>query len=592
MARCGCHCTPTRLVGASALLGAVMVIIAAVSGYGRTYVRYYVDDRVGGNGNGNHHPDASGGGSFSLRGAPSNAPLTFPSNPVESGSEDPYASLQQIVGDGEGDDDGDDDDDDGATSPSPTNKWTAWLQDAADVMAEWWFGANEDKDTPPNPTSDDANDADSVDAMMMAGTPRFDNGNDNDRSAFYSSLPRTTTRTYNFVSPGAVNGYLAYSPSGGWSNQLVELTTGLLLARLTNRTLVVPMAAEHTSGWASYDRLRLHQLFPMDRLLDMAFMECFFAKSVASAANAAAVQCDQAPAPTPRLLPLSNPIEQWRDDVARNRTSSRWLHVMELSHTHDREATKRWIRGNKDRVLFVHGAGFFGADWFGLPQYLEAKRYLRPAPALRALAMRVVQTTFGGARRFNAVHVRLGDYLRAGRSPEASWWVKQMESRHFPRSLPLYVSTDMFSRKLRAKFFMPFVAAGYNVTFKDNLLPRDAFLHYASLFSREARNDFVGLLEQLVCAQAFRFQRSPYSTFSAYVDFMRHHMADSFPEVGPASAFSSASAASGDVSDSESVGENNNDDDDDEDVTGSEDELNAALEAAAEELGLDDDGDR
>jgi len=88
------------------------------------------------------------------------------------------------------------------------------------------------------------------------------------------SLPRTSRVPYNALAEN--DRYLCYSPSGGWTNQMIELASALLFARSSNRSLVVPMAAEHTSGWQHYDALRLDALFPADRILDFEHLERFF----------------------------------------------------------------------------------------------------------------------------------------------------------------------------------------------------------------------------------------------------------------------------------------------------------------------------
>jgi hypothetical protein len=122
----------------------------------------------------------------------------------------------------------------------------------------------------------------------------------------------------------------------------------------------------------------------------------------------------------------------------------------------------------------------------------------------------------------------LGDYKY--RAKDGDWWLREIENRGFKRSVPLYIATDALGGSTWATFFHP-ITTRYNVTFHETLKPRDLAKEYAFAFPRESRNDFFGFLEQLVCVCGDKFMGSGYSTFSAYIEYMRRHRQWSFPEV-------------------------------------------------------------
>lgn len=59
-----------------------------------------------------------------------------------------------------------------------------------------------------------------------------------------------------------------YSPSGGFNNQRKELEYSLKIAALLNRSLLVPLAAKHSSRWVKYHELEYADTLPMDYILD------------------------------------------------------------------------------------------------------------------------------------------------------------------------------------------------------------------------------------------------------------------------------------------------------------------------------------
>ena len=87
------------------------------------------------------------------------------------------------------------------------------------------------------------------------------------------SAPRTSTIPYNHME---VNGkYIIYNPSGGMSNQEIELVNALRMAKLLGRTLYVPMVGRHSNLPIGYANLGYADLFPADRIWDFQLLEKF-----------------------------------------------------------------------------------------------------------------------------------------------------------------------------------------------------------------------------------------------------------------------------------------------------------------------------
>ena len=107
----------------------------------------------------------------------------------------------------------------------------------------------------------------------VAGTVKYYKG-EGDQIIFH--VPRTSNATYNEVADD--ERYFVYSPSGGFNNQRLELEFALRMAKVFNRTLVVPMAAKHSDLWRGYWYLSQEDLYPMDRIIDFKHMESYGVK--------------------------------------------------------------------------------------------------------------------------------------------------------------------------------------------------------------------------------------------------------------------------------------------------------------------------
>ena len=88
------------------------------------------------------------------------------------------------------------------------------------------------------------------------------------------SAPRSMPElAYNEVN--SIGRYLIYNPSGGMTNQEMELTNMLMMAHISKRTLYLPMVGRHSDLFKGYNSLEFEDLFPADRIFDIPLMNQF-----------------------------------------------------------------------------------------------------------------------------------------------------------------------------------------------------------------------------------------------------------------------------------------------------------------------------
>jgi len=100
-----------------------------------------------------------------------------------------------------------------------------------------------------------------------------------------------------------------------------------------------------------------------------------------------------------------------------------------------------------------------------------------------------------------------------------------------PKKWPLYIATDDPSKSQEE--FGPIYRAFSNIFFAENI-PKELVHEFRALFPPKSKmkDDMMGILEQLICAQATDFLGTSTSTFSAWISFMRALRTFTFPEVG------------------------------------------------------------
>ena len=347
--------------------------------------------------------------------------------------------------------------------------------------------------------------AGSDDDDSAAGGDPADDGDDGGEpepepaEAYRSAAPRTHAGPYNEYRRG--ERYLLYSPNGGFNNQREELESAVQMAVVLNRTLYVPMAGKHSQFWRAYDLMRGDSLFPMDRILDFGTLRTYR---------------------DARLVALNVSVSTLAARFARDHGASSVRKLSGFATWHQADVAR--LRDDRHALLFFRGAGMFHR-WFTTETMVNIKKHVRYAPFLRRLAVDIAREYFGGP--YYAVHVRMGDYAPRQFSTSAVF-VRKARSRGWKtRRYGVYVATEPHRN---ADYFRPLVDA-FNVTFSSDL-PRAKLRAFLDVFPPgQLRQDMLGLFEQLVCAAAHDFIGTSFSTFSAWIEFMRTTSRFSFPEI-------------------------------------------------------------
>jgi len=325
----------------------------------------------------------------------------------------------------------------------------------------------------------------------------------------YDPAPRTSAIPYNFIDSSVR--YFLYSPSGGLSNQLLEVAYALEIARILNRTLYLPMIGRHSSGWKSHEALEYTDLFPMDRILDFSRL------------------AEKVP-----VVPLNMSVNNFAALYITVRGENRARIVY---HPKREYWTKNMLvaklGSERRKLVYLRGADMW-QQWFPIPVMIQVRKFIRFSQPLRKRALEIVKKAFPD-RRFNAMHIRLSDYTdRWGTYQQRARAVsmKPYTDRFGPNkekmniSLPLYLASDE-----------PNNGAFVDLKRKLNVitiqrLPQELLEAYKNLFPKSRiRNDMAGVLEQLICAQAICFSGTDWSTFSENILFIRASKAKLFPEL-------------------------------------------------------------
>jgi len=314
--------------------------------------------------------------------------------------------------------------------------------------------------------------------------------------------PRSHDGPYDEYIPGEE--YLIYSPSGGFSNQRMELEYAVEIAKLLNRTVYVPMCGRHSNGWMAYNLLKEGtDLFPMDRVLDFPFITEYDHRS--------------------RLVPLNTSVYKFVSRFEKQYGSQSVLKINGLSNYYGRDQIIRW-RKYRHPLMFFRGPGFFH-QWFSSSQMLGVRKRIRFTKYLRDLAVKVANAALGD--QFYAMHIRMGDYAYRRTGDGGRYLSRAYNLKWKIGTLKTYIATEP---QRDEKFFEP-LNKGLKAVYSQDI-PKDLVQDFKNAFPRgKFRSDMIGLLEQLICVQAKSFIGTYFSTFSAYIMFMRENKAQLFPEL-------------------------------------------------------------
>ncbi|KAH9254008.1 hypothetical protein BASA81_007883 [Batrachochytrium salamandrivorans] len=298
--------------------------------------------------------------------------------------------------------------------------------------------------------------------------------------------------------------YLIFTPSGGMSNQLMGLVNAMGLARLLNRTLYVPRIAKHTNFVNNYLKQSYRMTFAADRLLDFNLLTKYV-----------------------RVIPLNSTVFKFLENFALQFPTNK-IHVQTTSK-HD-YGHLSILKTSPAKLLRLTGEGMW-ASFFPSKFMTTIRRFVTFSPYLRQFALRLTQKHFPQGV-FYAIHGRLGDekYKWLGRSSSV------ILGRIHPKwnyTRKLYLASDSPADK----FFDPVRNAfgKHNVVSLEDLDQAGDLQEFHELFPlRDVRQDILGSVEKLICAQAVEFKGSPFSTFTWDIERFRAFRHDLYPELRPA----------------------------------------------------------
>ena len=326
--------------------------------------------------------------------------------------------------------------------------------------------------------------------------------------------PRTYAGPYNEIKPEEK--YFIYQTSGGFSNQRWMLAQVLEMARILDRTLVVPMIAQHTNMWGRNWKLSGDKMFPADRLLDFPHMANNGLKVV------------------PLNITVKEFVERWEYPGFETKTSPNWYiyydaNGMARKH-HEHKLSETWSswKSRKEKFIFLAGASAWQMDivnpnnhHIGIENALDWEwKYTRFSPYFRGLALRFSKKLFGG--NYNAMHVRMGDYSYKRDMKELPLrLILRLKKEHFEKtSKNLYIATEPKTKRTLFWRVQKHFDVKYSTDLDKNLLQE-----FDALFSEHhhdhLRNDILGNIEQMICALGKQFAGTMFSTFSKWIYSMR-----------------------------------------------------------------------
>jgi len=312
-------------------------------------------------------------------------------------------------------------------------------------------------------------------------------------------LPRTSEVSYTSRNLTSGVKYFIYSPSGGFNNQRIEMETAMIISKMLNRTLIVPPMGKHSSFYGRYELLTPTQVVPMDKIFDFRVMNEF-------------VPC--VPIGNFRLISYVKEL-QARYDV-------RILFHHERQNWQERDIIPQMGRV-RSRILFLRGAEMYHNWNFAHSHTSKMFTTVRFTEGIRRVASDCIFSAFPDGR-FNAIHVRMGDY--SPRTPSASVYERQMANRGFKTDVPLYIATEPSTPK---SYFRE-ICNKYKCFFSKDLDTPLLNKFAEAVPQGQIRMDMLGVVEQLICVAAVKFVGTSFSTFSLKIAQMRSFKHFAFPE--------------------------------------------------------------
>eukprot|EP00924_Labyrinthula_sp_SR-Ha-C_P006217 augustus_masked-scaffold_63-processed-gene-0.28-mRNA-1 protein AED:1.00 eAED:1.00 QI:0/-1/0/0/-1/1/1/0/409 len=324
--------------------------------------------------------------------------------------------------------------------------------------------------------------------------------------------------------------FFFYSPSGGFSNQEKEMIYAIQIASDLGRSLLLPLLGRHTTWWTKYQRLTLGlskepNLISVDKVLNLSKLRNFNKKINIYVLNISISKLESElrwwkTKLTPQVVECSKLIRVYKP---KERMS--WKGTKQVLHTFG-----KFSHGSDDaKFLFLKGSSMYH-KWYNHSITRNIEKYFTYKDNLKQLAEEAVRVLTGEDEKqeINAIHVRLGDYLRNyDRFIRPEVFINRILALNFSRSTPLYIATEP---NRPSWYFKKFLSTFKSVHFSDSPKLRKIFekIHKYSASEGELANDIFGVVEQLICSLAGKFLGTSYSNFSKNIEKIRNHLEEHF----------------------------------------------------------------
>mmetsp|Transcript_16596 Transcript_16596/g.28734 ORF Transcript_16596/g.28734 Transcript_16596/m.28734 type:complete len:810 (+) Transcript_16596:647-3076(+) len=314
--------------------------------------------------------------------------------------------------------------------------------------------------------------------------------------------------------------YFVYQPSGGFNNQRIQLEEALVICMTLNRTCVLPHAAQHTNFYMRYNLLAAAKTTSMQRVFDFeALNQIVDVLSIPSNMTLRswvdALGGTQYVGDTmyPIKVPLADGVD-WRVVMRNSKTFNsqyRWT-----------EGTvKLFFKAEKAKFLYFANHTMWGALDFNIfaEEMRLVKRNLRYTDDIKRVAI-YLANNMGD---YNALHVRRGDKKR-----EANFQIVARNAESYAKAMmkyqkstkTLYIASD----ESDANYFTPLSDAGFNIVRWQTVDSEGILKTFLQQYPAVMFMGMLGIIEQLLCAYAYRFLGSSYSTFTTMILRLRRSM--------------------------------------------------------------------
>lgn len=351
--------------------------------------------------------------------------------------------------------------------------------------------------------------------------------------------------------------FLSYQPpGGGWNNQRIAFENAVVMAKLLKRTLVVhPLAPHaeilrlkhlftHYEGYEIYNSIKTENLLPLSKVIDLrhlsrllpvkeiitdhqTFLQTFHKLQFYKVCHNSRLGLWVDAYPPENNVTSWNILRNYKEN-SRPKLSDIPLYKRicraELNrYESDVSLGERPIWGilnelsnRKEDVIYFEEGSLFVREivFFNKQRALAAHewimRFIRSAPELFE-RVQLVSRKIGYP--FNAIHVRRADHPSRLLVSQDTWLTLLKKRGALNITNKLYVATDEKNKT----WFEPFDKAGYNLLFAEDL----ASILQTHQMKRAVAQDVLGLYEQLICAHAYHFVGSYYSTFTLFIHRLR-----------------------------------------------------------------------